>query len=118
MAHKTLTDHARQMIAQVRRWLPHRQIVVTADSSYAVLELDGPRFIVGEARLRNFHYFGGVGAWELVRDLAVVDCDDRLKRFTAGQVVPTSVEQMAALRVQTEGWWREGQMCSDLPHQP
>lgn len=39
MAHKTLTDHARQMIGQVRRWLPNRQIVVTADSSYAVLEL-------------------------------------------------------------------------------
>ena len=39
MAHKTLTDHARQMLGQVRRWLPERQIVVTADSSYAVLEL-------------------------------------------------------------------------------
>ncbi len=37
--HKTLTDHARQMIAQVRRWLPDRPIVVVADSSYAVLEL-------------------------------------------------------------------------------
>jgi hypothetical protein len=39
MTHKTLTDHARQMLVQVRRWLPERQIVVTADSSYAVLEL-------------------------------------------------------------------------------
>jgi hypothetical protein len=39
MAHKTLTDHARQMIVQVRRWLPEQQIVVAADSSYAVLEL-------------------------------------------------------------------------------
>jgi hypothetical protein len=39
MAHKTLTDHARQMLAQVRRWLPDRPIVVVADSSYAVLEL-------------------------------------------------------------------------------
>ena len=39
MAHKTLTDRARQMLAQVRRWLPDRQIVVMADSSYAVLEL-------------------------------------------------------------------------------
>jgi hypothetical protein len=39
MAHKTLTDHARQMIGQLRRWLPKRQIVVAADSSYAVLEL-------------------------------------------------------------------------------
>ena len=39
MRHKKLTDHARQMIAQVRRWLPNRMIVVAADSSYAVLEL-------------------------------------------------------------------------------
>jgi len=39
ITHKTLSDHARQIIAQVRRWLPEREIVVTADSSYAVLEL-------------------------------------------------------------------------------
>jgi hypothetical protein len=37
--HKKLTDWARQMIAQVRRWLPNRAMVVVADSSYAVLEL-------------------------------------------------------------------------------
>jgi len=37
--HKKLTDWARQMIRQVRRWLPKRMIVVVADSSYAVLEL-------------------------------------------------------------------------------
>src|SRR5207244_846181 len=37
--HKKLTDWARQMITQVRRWLPNRAIVVVADSSYAVLEL-------------------------------------------------------------------------------
>jgi hypothetical protein len=39
MPHKTLTDWARQMIGQVRRWLGERAIVVVADSSYAVLEL-------------------------------------------------------------------------------
>jgi len=39
LRHKTLSEHARQMLAQVRRWLPNRQIVVAADSSYAVLEL-------------------------------------------------------------------------------
>src|SRR3954447_15941602 len=39
IAHKTLADHARQMIGQVRRWLAERQIVGEADSSYAVLEL-------------------------------------------------------------------------------
>jgi DDE superfamily endonuclease len=37
--HKKLTDWARQMITQVRRWLPDRAIVVVADSSYAVLEV-------------------------------------------------------------------------------
>jgi hypothetical protein len=37
--HKKLTDWARQMIRQVRRWLPERALVVVVDSSYAVLEL-------------------------------------------------------------------------------
>ena len=43
--HKTLTDWARQMIRQVRRWLPERTVVVVLDSTYAVLELlaQGPR---------------------------------------------------------------------------
>jgi hypothetical protein len=38
-AHKKLTDRARQMIIQLRRWLPQRYLVLVADSSYAVLEL-------------------------------------------------------------------------------
>jgi DDE superfamily endonuclease len=37
--HKKLTDWARQMITQLRRWLPNRAIVLVADSTYAVLEL-------------------------------------------------------------------------------
>ena len=37
--HKKLTDWARQMITQVRRWLPERSIVVVTDSSFAALEL-------------------------------------------------------------------------------
>ena len=37
--HKKLTDWARQMGKQVRRWLPKRKIMVVADSSYAALEL-------------------------------------------------------------------------------
>jgi hypothetical protein len=37
--HKKLTDWARQMIAQVRRWIPDRALVVVADSSYAAIEL-------------------------------------------------------------------------------
>ena len=36
--HKKMTDWGRQMIRQVRRWLPGRYLMVVADSSYAVLE--------------------------------------------------------------------------------
>jgi hypothetical protein len=38
-AHKKLTDWARQLLLQLRRWLPHRRVVVVADSSFAVIEL-------------------------------------------------------------------------------
>jgi hypothetical protein len=37
--HKKVTDWARQMILQVRHWLPGRRLVVVADGGYAVLEL-------------------------------------------------------------------------------
>jgi DDE superfamily endonuclease len=37
--HKKLTEWARQMVLQARRWLPKRQLVVVADSSFAVIEL-------------------------------------------------------------------------------
>ena len=38
-AHKKLTDWARQVLLQVRRWLPKRALVIVADSSFAVIEL-------------------------------------------------------------------------------
>jgi hypothetical protein len=37
--HKKITDWARQMLLQVKRWLPDREVVGVADSSYAVLDL-------------------------------------------------------------------------------
>jgi hypothetical protein len=37
--HKTISDWGRQMLLQLRRWLPDRAIVVVADSTYAVLGL-------------------------------------------------------------------------------
>lgn len=56
--HKTLTDWARQMLKQVRRWLPTREIVVVADSTYAALEflasvsqLSHPMHVVTRLRL-------------------------------------------------------------------
>ena len=38
---KKLTDWGRQMILQLRRWLPGRVLVIVADSSFAVLSLLG-----------------------------------------------------------------------------
>ena len=37
--HKKLTDWARQVLLQVRRWLPERDLVVVADTSYAAILL-------------------------------------------------------------------------------
>jgi hypothetical protein len=36
---KTLTERAQQMIKQLRRWLPDRQLVIVGDNSYAALDL-------------------------------------------------------------------------------
>lgn len=37
--HRPLTERARQLLQVVHRWLPHREKVVVADSSFAALEL-------------------------------------------------------------------------------
>ncbi len=37
--HKKLTDRARQPALQARRWLPHRPLILVADSGFAALEL-------------------------------------------------------------------------------
>lgn len=46
--HKKLTDWARQMVIQARRWLPDRALVLVADSSYAALS-----FLDSCAKLTN-----------------------------------------------------------------
>jgi hypothetical protein len=37
--HQKLTERARQMLLLVKRWLPEREVIVVADSSFAALEL-------------------------------------------------------------------------------
>jgi hypothetical protein len=37
--HKKLTDWARQLVLQARRWMPERTLLLVADSSFAALEL-------------------------------------------------------------------------------
>jgi DDE superfamily endonuclease len=46
--HKTLPDWGRQMLCQLRRWLPDQAVVAVADSTYAALAL-----LDACARLRN-----------------------------------------------------------------
>lgn len=42
--HQKLTERARQLLLLVKRWLPERDVIVVADSSFAALELlDGVR---------------------------------------------------------------------------
>ncbi len=38
-AHKKLTDWARQMLLQVKRWLPEHSVIAVGDSSYAAIDL-------------------------------------------------------------------------------
>lgn len=48
-AHKKLTDWTRQIIKQLRRWLPKRELIVVGDNSYA----EGRAFLV--RRLLSLH---------------------------------------------------------------
>ncbi len=55
LRHKTLTDWARQVALQARRWLPEREIVLLGDSSFAVLNLLAALIhhgVIGVTRLR------------------------------------------------------------------
>jgi DDE superfamily endonuclease len=55
LRHKTLTDWARQIALQARRWLPGREIVLLGDSSFAVLDLLAALIrhsVIGVTRLR------------------------------------------------------------------
>jgi hypothetical protein len=58
LRHKKLTDLARQMLIQARRWLPHRPLVAVGDSTYACLaflagcqQLPEPVIVVTRLRL-------------------------------------------------------------------
>ena len=47
--HKTLSDWARQLAFQLKRWLPNKQKIIVGDGSYAVIELLA-------ARPENIHW--------------------------------------------------------------
>lgn len=83
--------------------------------SICVFELADQRFIIGHAKVRDFGYFGGVYARELVGDLAVADAGERLKAFRQGAYQPASRATLQTIRRRTVGWSRQGHAASDLP---
>jgi hypothetical protein len=82
--------------------------------AYSILPLVDGRYVIGRARLRNFGWFAGLGAWELATDLAVADCGDKLRAFRAGKLTASGAEQLSALRARTKGWSRQGSLLSDV----
>ena len=114
--HKKLTDWARQMALQARRWLPGREIVLLGDSSFAALE-----FLVTLAR------HGLVGVTRLRLDAALYEPAPPRRSGTIGRPrtkgarLPTLAECLARAdtrwtRVTVPGWYGEGdrdvEICS------
>jgi hypothetical protein len=114
--HKKLTDWARQMALQARRWLPGREIVLLGDSSFAALE-----FLVTLAR------HGLIGITRLRLDAALYEPAPPRKPGTIGRPrtkgarLPTLAEVLDDqgtrwMRVTVPGWYGEGdrevEICS------
>jgi hypothetical protein len=112
--HKKLTDWARQLASQARRWMPRRELVLVADSGFAALELLaalGRHRITCVTRLRL--------------DAALYDpAPPRLpgtkgRPRTKGARLPNLSEVLADAgtgwqRVVVPGWYGEGERAIDL----
>ena len=112
--HKTLTEWARQLALQTRRWLPDREIVLVGDSGFAALEL-----------LAALSRQGIVCITRLRLDAALYDpAPPRLpgtngRPRTKGARLPNLSEVLADAdtrwqRVTVPGWYGEGgvELCS------
>jgi hypothetical protein len=79
--------------------------------AYAFIPLPGlTQFLVGKASCFMVN-FQGIGSCELANDLAILDLGEKLDGFLKGTLVPSSKEQMDALRQQhreEDGWSTQG----------
>jgi DDE superfamily endonuclease len=112
--HKKLTDWARQMALQVRRWLPGREIVLLGDSSFAALD-----FLVTLAR------HGLTGITRLRLDAALYEPAPLRKPGTVGRPrtkgarLPNLANVLADqdtpwMRVTVPGWYGEGDRAVEI----
>ena len=106
--HKKLTDWARQIVWQARRWMPDRALVLVADSSFAALEL-----------LAALTRQGVIGVTRLRLDAALYEPAPQRRRQskgrppTKGRRLPNLTDVLAAAttrwqRVRIPGWYGEG----------
>jgi hypothetical protein len=114
--HKKLTDWARQMLLQARRWLPGRTLVLVADSSFAALELLSAltqRGVVAITRLRlDAALYEPPPARQAKKHGRPRKKGKRLPRLD--QVLQKATTQWERVRI--EGWYgaqpREVELCS------
>src|ERR687884_1372195 len=107
--HKKLTDWARQMALQARRWLPGREIVLLGDSSFAALEF-----------LATLVRHGLIGITRLRLDAALYEPAPPRRPGTVGRPrtkgarLPNLADILAAedtrwVRLTVPGWYGEGE---------
>jgi hypothetical protein len=112
--HKRLTDWARQLVLQARRWLPGRELVLVGDSGFAALEL-----------LAALGHHGVVCVTRLRLDAALFDAapprpsGTKGRPRTTGARLPNLSEVLVSpntgwRRVTVPGWYGEGERVVEL----
>lgn len=83
-ARALMADAAREELADT--WVPEERHNgwshdgMPMVEAYATFPLKNGRYVFGHAKPKNFGYFGGITATELVSDLAVADLGDQLRQ--------------------------------------
>jgi hypothetical protein len=112
--HKKLTDWARQMALQARRWLPGREVVLVGDSSFAALDL-----------LAALAWHGLVCVTRLRLDAALYEPAPLRRPGTVGRprIKGARLPKLAAVladrhtrwvRTTVPGWYGEGERAVEL----
>jgi hypothetical protein len=115
--HKKLTDWARQLVLQARRWMPERALVLVADSSFSALELLGSLVRHGVTCITRLRLDAALYEPAPPRQPRTIG-----RPRTKGERLPTLARVLADRatpwqRVTVPGWYGEGErvveICSD-----
>ena len=112
--HKKLTDWARQLVVQARRWMPGRPLVLVADSGFAALELLAALARQGVACVTRLRLDAALYKPAPPRGPGTVG-----RPRTKGARLPNLAEVLADRatpwrRVTVSGWYGEGERVVEL----